>query len=90
MSLLLEEHEDPTYSALELTADFIQLTIVFALVYLGLYYIPSLQLDSHNALQREIQMELGENGALVLLALFQRARTTSKQTRSLFGVWRSI
>ncbi|HZC66032.1 MAG TPA: PAS domain S-box protein, partial [Candidatus Dormibacteraeota bacterium] len=85
MSLLLEEHEDPTYSALELAADFIQLTIVFALVYLGLYYIPSLQLDSHNALQREIRLEMGEDGALVLLALFQRARSTSKQTRSLFG-----
>jgi PAS domain S-box-containing protein len=85
MSLLLEEHEDPTYSALELAADFIQLTIVFALIYLGLYYIPSLQLDSQNALHREIQMELGENIALVLLALFQRARSSNKQTRSLFG-----
>ncbi len=85
MAVLLEEHDDSTYSLLELTADFTQLIIVFALVYLGLYYIPSLQLDSHTALQRQIQMELGENCALILLALFQRARSSVKQTRSLFG-----
>jgi PAS domain S-box-containing protein len=85
MAVLLEEHEDSTYSILELTADFTQLIIVFALVYLGLYYIPSLQLDSHTALQREIQMELLENCALILLALFQRARSSVKQTRALFG-----
>jgi PAS domain S-box-containing protein len=85
MSVLLEENESATYSILEFTADFVQLVIVFALIYIGLYYIPSLNLDSHTALQREIQMELGENCTLIALALLQRARSAVPQTRALFG-----
>jgi PAS domain S-box-containing protein len=85
MAVLLEEHEESRYSILESIADFTQLVVVFTLIYIGLYYIPSLQLDSHKALQLEIQMEFGENCALIALALFQRVRSSVKQTRSLFG-----
>jgi len=85
MSLLLEEHEESTYSILESIADFTQLVIVFTLIYIGLYYIPSLHLSSHDALQLEIRMEFGENCALIGLALFQRMRSAVKQTRTLFA-----
>jgi two-component system, cell cycle sensor histidine kinase and response regulator CckA len=85
MALLLEEHEKSKYTILESAADFVQLVIVFTLIYLGLYYIPSLQLDSQAALQREMQMELGESYALIALALLQRARSSVPQTRALLG-----
>src|SRR5271154_264262 len=75
MALLLEEHENSTYSLLESIADFTQMVIVFTLVYIGLYYIPSLQLDSQHALQLEMHIEMAENGTLIALALFQCLRT---------------
>src|SRR5271156_5878165 len=78
MALLREENENSTYSILESIADFTQLVIVFTLVYLGFYYIPSLQLDSAHALRLETQMEVGENCTLIALALFQCLRTRVK------------
>jgi PAS domain S-box-containing protein len=85
MAVLLEEHEKSTYSILESIADFTQLVIVFTLVYVGLYYIPSLRMNAPDALRLELQMEFGENCALVALALFQRLRSSARQTRTLFG-----
>lgn len=85
MALLLEENENSTYALLESIADFTQMVIVFTLVYVGLYYIPSLQLDSHQALRLETLVEVGENTTLIALALFQCVRTRLKQTRILFG-----
>jgi PAS domain S-box-containing protein len=86
MALLLEENEEQTsHQVLEFIADFVQLVIVFGLLYIGLYYIPSLTLDPHTALHREVIMEFGENCGLVALALFQGARSRVKQTRVLFG-----
>jgi PAS domain S-box-containing protein len=85
MALLQEEHEKSTYSILESIADFTQLIIVFTLIYIGLYYIPSLRMSPQNALQLELRMEFGENCGLVALALFQLLRSTVKQTRVLFG-----
>src|SRR5271170_7876281 len=85
MALLLEENENSTYSILESIADFTQLVIVFTLVYLGFYYIPSLQLDSAHALRLETQMEVGEYCTLIALAMLQCLRTRVKQTRVLFG-----
>jgi PAS domain S-box-containing protein len=85
MALLQEEHETSTYSILESIADFTQLIIVFTLIYIGLYYIPSLRMSPQNALQLELRMEFGENCGLVVLALFQLLRSTVKQTRALFG-----
>src|SRR5271168_4433645 len=69
MAVLLEESERSVYAALEAVADFTQLFIVFSLIYIGLYYIPSLQLDSRHALTLEIELEFGENCALIALAL---------------------
>jgi PAS domain S-box-containing protein len=85
MAVLQEENENSTFSVLESIADFCQLVIVFTLVYIGLYYIPSLQMNSGNALRLEIQMEMGESCALIALALFQWLRARAGQTRTLFG-----
>jgi two-component system cell cycle sensor histidine kinase/response regulator CckA len=85
MALLLEENEKSKYGFLESAADFVQLVIVFTLIYLGVYYIPSLHMASQTALDRSIQVELGESCALIALALIQRTRNALPQTRSLFG-----
>ncbi|HME13091.1 MAG TPA: PAS domain S-box protein [Candidatus Acidoferrum sp.] len=85
MAVLQEEHDKSAHSILESLADFTQLVVVFTLIYIGLYYIPSLHMNSRDALHLEIRMEMGENFGLVALALFQRLRSSVKQTRTLFG-----
>jgi PAS domain S-box-containing protein len=85
MAVLLEENENSTYATLEAIADLAQLIIVFSLIYIGLYYIPSLQLDPRRALQLEIRVEFGENCALIALAAMQYLRTSAKSIRTLFG-----
>jgi PAS domain S-box-containing protein len=85
MAVLLEENENSTYATLEAIADLAQLIIVFSLIYIGLYYIPSLQLDPRRALQLQIRVEFGDNCALIALATLQYLRTRAKAARRLFG-----
>ena len=85
MAVLLEENENSTYATLEAIADLVQLIIVFSLIYIGLYYIPSLQLDPRRALQLEIRVEFGDNCALIALAVLQYLRTSAKSVRRLSG-----
>jgi PAS domain S-box-containing protein len=85
MALLLNEEKDSPRLDLESFLDFTQLAIVFLLIYLGLYYIPSLHANQHAAMVREIWVEVGEDVALVLLALIQIARTPVRKFRRLCG-----
>src|SRR5271163_2334703 len=78
MAVLLEENENSTFATLKAVADLAQLMIVLSLVYIGLYYIPSLQLSPHDALRLEIRVEFGENCALIGLAVLQYLRARVK------------
>jgi PAS domain S-box-containing protein len=85
MALLLNQEKDSPRLDLESILDFTQLAIVFLLIYLGLYYVPSIHADQHAALLREIWVEIGEDLALVALALVQAFRTRTKRFRQLYS-----
>ena len=85
MALLLDQARDCSRLDLESLLDFTQLTIVFFLIYLSLYYLPSLHADQHTAMIREIWVEIGEDLALLLLAVVQFARKRASPIRSLYA-----
>lgn len=80
MALLLDpEQEDHRYYFnLPSALDAVQLFIIFALVYLGWYQVPSQDASRVVSLLRSDEIELGGNVAILTFAAFQsiRARTT--------------
>jgi PAS domain S-box-containing protein len=85
MALFLDHERDSSRLDLESLLDFTQLTIVFFLIYLSLYYLPTLRADQHTAMVREIWVETGEDLALTALALVQYARRRHSPLRSLYA-----
>jgi len=72
MALFLDDERDSTKLDLATLLDFLQIGIIYFLIYVGLYYVPSLSLDHPAALLREQVVMLFENGALILLSLGAR------------------
>ncbi|HZS71031.1 MAG TPA: PAS domain S-box protein [Candidatus Acidoferrum sp.] len=85
MALFLDGEKDASRLDLESILDFAQLAIVFSLVYLGFYYLPSLHADAHTAMVRQSRVEIGEDSALLALAGIQYLRSQAKHLRSLYG-----
>ena len=85
MALFLDHQRDSSRLDLESVLDFAQLTIVFFLIYLSLYYLPTLAVDQHTAMIREIWVESGEDVALLVLALVRYTRLRHSPTRLLYA-----
>jgi PAS domain S-box-containing protein len=85
ISLFLNEEKNQFEFDLETGLDFVQIAIIFFLLFLGLYYIPML----HTAPSREdfilSTAEFGEYLALIALALVRRHRVRSRELRKLYG-----
>ena len=84
MALLLDQKEESESLDLASFFDFVQLLIIFALIYLGWYYLPILHENHHNALVRAAEMEIGEDLAVLGLAFVQAKRAHTKPMRSLY------
>src|SRR5271169_3615022 len=84
MALLLDQKEDSSGLDLASLFDFVQLLIIFALIYLGWYYLPILHENRHAALLRAAEMEIGEDLVVLGLALLQAKRAHTKPMRSLY------
>jgi len=84
MALLLDQKEDSNGLDLASFFDFVQLLIIFALIYLGWYYLPILHENRHAALVRAAEMEIGEDLVVLSLALLQAKRAHTKPMRSLY------
>src|SRR6266403_1512709 len=84
LAVLLNQDKESSTLDLESVLDFIQVTIVFFLLYLGFYYLPSLHQDAHTAYLREVWMQIAERFVLVLLAVVQAKRARSSQIRKLY------
>jgi len=84
MALLLDQKEESR--SLDLTSffDFVQLLMIFALIYLGWYYLPVLHENHQAALLRATEMEIGEDLVVLALALVQAKRAPTKPIRSLY------
>jgi len=84
MALLLDQKQESDSLDLASFFDFVQLLIIFALIYLGWYYLPVLHENHHAALLRSAEMEVGEDAVVLGLALLQAKRAHTRPMRSLY------
>ena len=82
--LFLDQDEDSPRFKPEFFLDFTQIAIVFFFVFLGLYYVPSAQVQQHSYATRKIWMEFSEETILIVLACFQFARARAPHIRKLY------
>jgi PAS domain S-box-containing protein len=85
ISLLLNEEKDQFEFDLETGLDLIQVAIIFFVVFLGLYYIPMLQVAPAREGVILSTEEFGEYLALIALALLRRQRVRSAELRRLYS-----
>src|SRR5579872_694370 len=87
MALLLDQNEDcpPYYFELASLLDTLQLFIIFVLIYLGWYHLPSQHESRMLSLLRSDQIELSENFVVLTLATLQLIRARSAALRRLYG-----
>jgi PAS domain S-box-containing protein len=85
IALLLDY--DQEFSALDFAfiVDAVQIGLVFLFIFVGLYYVPSLSLDTHGALVREFEIATAEVVSIFFLALLRTFLTPSKQAKKLYG-----
>ena len=84
LALLLDQKEESESFDLTSFLDFVQLLMIFALIYLGWYYLPVLHQNHQAALVRATEMEIGEDLAVLGLAFVQAKRAQTKPIRSLY------
>jgi PAS domain S-box-containing protein len=85
MALVLDEEKAKDFFDLEASLDFVQIAIVFFLVFLGLYYVPMVKGNPAKEDTVLFAVELGEYVAILALALFRRRRVRSQELRRLYG-----
>jgi len=83
--LFLNDEKDSAEFEPEFLLDFTQIAIVFFFVYLGLYYLPSSELQSNSGTTRRLWVEFGEVGTVLLLAGFQILRARVQHIRKLYS-----
>jgi len=81
---LNQDKEDSRIDAPEVL-DFLQIGILFFLVYFGAYYLPAINLGYQEALEREFQVMTVGTAGIFLLALLQWRRSATREARRLFG-----
>jgi PAS domain S-box-containing protein len=85
ITLFLDQDKDSPRIDPESALDFIQIGIVFFLIYLEFYYLPARRLDNYSAFLREMRVENVEDALLTVLAAFQALRARKQDTRKLYG-----
>src|SRR5215467_2138808 len=85
MAILLDRDEQAKRADVGFLLDSVQITLVFLFIYVGLYYVPSLTLDSHSALLREYTISTVEVTAVLLLALLRAIFASSAYAKRLYG-----
>jgi len=86
MALFLDDERDSTQLDLATLLDFLQIGIVYFLIYLDVYYVPLLSMGRHAALLREQELIFYQNAALVALCFVRAWITRAPDTRVLY--WR--
>jgi PAS domain S-box-containing protein len=85
MVLFIDQDKDSARFEPEFLLDFVQIVIVFFFVFLGLYYVPSPQLQQQSTSARQLWMEFGEEIAIIALACIQIARARTPEIRNLYA-----
>jgi len=84
MALFLDDERDSTHLDLSTLLDFLQIGIIYFLIYLVMYYVPLLKMDRQAALLREQELMLIENGSLVVLSFVRAGLARTVETRTLY------
>jgi PAS domain S-box-containing protein len=84
VALFQDEDKDSPKLNIASLLDLAQIGIVFFFVYFGLYFVPTLG-NPKSALMRETWTEVGENAALVVLAVVRMKWARTPRLRRLYG-----
>jgi len=85
MALFLNQDKQNSDVELAELLDFMQIGILFFLIYVGAYYLPAISLTSSEAIAREYDVMALETFGILLLALLQWFRSSTKQAKRLLG-----
>ena len=85
MAVFLNQDKATPQVEKEEALDFVQVGILFFLVYFGMYYLPSLNLDPTAALERELAVTTWIDLGIILLATLQWQRGRAPEVRKLYG-----
>ncbi|MHB8503165.1 MAG: hypothetical protein ACYDHE_19765, partial [Candidatus Acidiferrales bacterium] len=85
MVLFLDQEKDSSEFEPEFLLDFTQIAIVFFFLYLGLYFLPSQEVQQQSGTARRLWVEFGEVGTILALACFQIIRARTKPFRQLYS-----
>ncbi len=84
MALFLDEERDSSRLDLATLLDFLQITIVYFLIYLVVYYVPLLSMTHREAMLRQRELMLFQDGGLLVLSLVRAGISRSAETRALY------
>ncbi len=84
MVMFLDQEKDSERFEPEFLLDFIQIVIVFFFIFLGVYYVPSPQLQQQNMFVRQLWVQFGQESTILALACFQIARARTSSIRKLY------
>jgi two-component system cell cycle sensor histidine kinase/response regulator CckA len=84
MALFLDDERDSTRLDLATVLDFLQIAIIYFLIYVGMYYVPSLSMDHHGAMLRVQIIMLFQDGTLIALSVVRAGISRSPETRELY------
>jgi PAS domain S-box-containing protein len=85
MAIFLDQEKTSSKLEWEEIFDFIQIGILFFLVYFSMYYLPAASLSYQEALRRELIVVLSGDLGIIFLALLQWKRTRYPRVARLFG-----
>ena len=85
MAIFLNQDKTTARVESEEALDFVQIGILFFLVYFGAYYLPALSLTPQAALRREVWVDMWGDAGIILLALVQWHRGRHPEVRRLYG-----
>jgi len=85
MAIFLNQEKNDSQVETEEALDFIQVGILFFLVYFRTYYLPSLALSQQTAFAREMTIAFWGDVGIILLAVLQWRRARYPEVRKLYG-----
>jgi two-component system cell cycle sensor histidine kinase/response regulator CckA len=85
MAIFLDQEKTDAEVEPEEALDFVQIGILFFLIYFGMYYLPALSLPAKEALSREVWVWTLGNLGIILLAVLRWQRGRLPGVRKLYG-----
>ena len=85
MAIFLNQDKNTAQVEKEEALDFVQVGILFFLIYFGMYYLPSRNLDARSALERELAVRAWSDLGIIFLATLQWLRGRLPGVRRLYG-----